>query len=344
MAEAFPYPLITLEEHYLSKAAVDYYAANGLGDPFDAITVLSHMRNDLVELGDKRLESMKKNGISLQVVSHAANSHALDEPTCQKINDEISQSTHARTERFAAFATLPMSNPPAAAEELRRCVQKLGFVGALTDNTDGGKFFDDPFYWPVFEAAQDLDVPIYIHPTVNEQVRPLLHDGNYPEAVSRTLNMHVWGWHSENALHIIRLFAAGVFDKFPRLKIIIGHNGEMLPFQLDRIERVSSNQWPLIGHKLQRNLRTVWDENIWITTSGMFSLAPMATIVRQCKPDHILYSVDYPFVKNEWGLKFMEELRADGMISEEILEGIAYKNAEKLLRVKARPYCLDNEL
>lgn len=101
--------------------------------------------------------------------------------------------------------------------------------------------------------------------------------------------------HSENALHVLRLFAAGVFDKFPRLKLIIGHMGEMLPFQLDRIIRVSDNQWPMAGVKLGRKLRQVWDENIWITTSGMFAVAPMATIMRQCKPDRILYSVDVSF-------------------------------------------------
>ena len=110
----------------------------------------------------------------------------------------------------------------------------------------------------------------------------------------------------------------------------------MLPFQLDRVIRISGTQWPKVRVKPERQLRQVWDENIWITTSGMFALAPMACLVRQCKPDKMLYSVDYPFAQNEWGLDFMKELEKSGMVSQEALEDIAYKNAEKLLGVKAQ--------
>lgn len=278
---------------------------------------------------------MRDNQIALQVVSHAANSLALDESTCVEANNELAARVGTDAS-FAAFAALPMVNPQAAAGELRRAVRELKFLGALIDNTCDGRFYDDPYFWPVFEAAVDLDVPIYIHPSFNEQVKPLLFDGNYPDAVAQTISMYGWGWHSESALHLIRLFAAGVFDRFPRLKIILGHMGEMLPFQLDRIVRVTSTQWPLVGVTLKRGFRQVWDENVWITTSGMFTVAPMATVIRQCKPDRILYSVDYPFAKNEWGLQFLKDLRDDGIISDEALEGIAYKNAERLLGVKVR--------
>jgi predicted TIM-barrel fold metal-dependent hydrolase len=113
--------------------------------------------------------------------------------------------------------------------------------------------------------------------------------------------------------------------------------GEMLPFQLDRIIRITSQQWPMAGVEPRRQFRQVWDENIWITTSGMFTVGPMATIIRQCKPDRILYSVDYPFASNEWGLKFLRDLKDDGLVTDEVLEGIAYRNAERLLRVKVEP-------
>lgn len=332
---AFLYPLITLEEHFLSQNVVDYYAARSRPDPYQETVLLRRCRDSLVEVGEERLQSMRDNQISLQVLSHAANALALDADTCAKVNDELAQNVRKHPGSFAGFATLPMIDPEAATKEFHRCVQDLKFVGALIDNTCDGRFYDDPFFWPVLEAAQELDVPIYLHPSYNEQTKPLLFDGNYPNAIAQTLSMYAWGWHSENALHIIRLFAAGVFDRFPRLKIIIGHMGEMLPFQLDRIIRVSGNQWPMAGVKLERQLRQVWDENIWITTSGMFAVAPMATVLRQCKPDRILYSVDYPFTRNEWGLQFLKDLRDDGLVTDEVLEGIAYKNAEKLLGVKA---------
>jgi predicted TIM-barrel fold metal-dependent hydrolase len=331
---AFPYPLITLEEHFLSPSVVDFYTARSRPDPYQETVLLRRCRDDLVEVGGIRLKSMKDNQVSLQVLSHAASAIALDVQTCKMVNDELAENVRKHPGSFAGFATLPMIDPGAASKELRRCIQDLHFVGALVDNNCDGRFYDDSSFWPVFEAAQELDVPIYIHPSYNDQVKPLLFDGNYPDAIAQTLSMYAWGWHSENALHIIRLFAAGVFDRFPRLKIIIGHMGEMLPFQLDRIIRISANQWPMAGVKLQRQLRQVWDENIWVTTSGMFAVAPMATVLRQCKPDRILYSVDYPFTRNEWGLQFLKDLREDGLVSEEVLEGIAYKNAEKLLGVK----------
>lgn len=334
---AFPYPLITLEEHFLSESVVNFYSANSRPDPYQDTVLLRRCRNDLLEVGDVRLKSMKDNQVSLQILSHAANALALDTETCIKVNDELAQNVCQHPDSFAGFATLPMIDPVAASIELRRCIKDLGYVGALIDNNCNGRFYDDQFFWPIFETAQELDVPIYLHPSYNEQTKALLFEGNYPNAVAQTLSMYSWGWHSENALHILRLFAAGVFDMFPRLKIIIGHMGEMLPFQLDRIIRISENQWPIAGVKLGRQLRQVWDENIWITTSGMFSVAPMATVLRQCKPDRILYSVDYPFTRNEWGLQFLRDLRESGMVTEEVLELIAYKNAEKLLGIKARP-------
>lgn len=331
---AFLYPLITLEEHFLAEAVVDYYHAQNRQDPYKETILIRACRDELVELGDVRLRSMDQSQISLQVISHGPNTLSLDLETCIKANNQLVKAVNEHPGRFAGFATIPMADPQAASRELRRCVQDLHFLGALIDNTCDGKFYDDPRFWPVFETAQELDVPIYLHPSYNEQTKPLLHDGNYHEAVAQTLGMYAWGWHSENALHILRLFAAGVFDRFPALKIIIGHMGEMIPFQIDRIIRITSKQWPQVGVTFKRQFRQVWDENIWITTSGMFTVAPMATIVRQCRPDRILYSVDYPFTKNEWGLQFLKDLQADGLVTPEVLEGIAYKNAQKLLKIE----------
>lgn len=331
---ALPFPTITLEEHFLSESVVKFYKSRSYRDPYEESILIRHCRDELLEVGERRIRSMDENGVTLQIISHAPNSKAIDVETCTNVNNELAQIVSGNVERFAGFATLPMIDPLAAAQELDRCVRDLRFRGALIDNNCNGQFYDGQSYWPVFEMAEKLDVPIYLHPTYNEQTKPLLHDGNYCEAVAQTLGMYAWGWHSENALHILRLFAAGLFDKYPRLKIIIGHMGEMLPFQLDRIIRVTSKQWPRAGVAIERSFRQVWDENIWITTSGMFTVAPMATIIRQCKPDRILYSVDYPFTRNEWGMQFLKDLKDDGLVTQEVLEGIAYKNAEKLLGVK----------
>lgn len=188
----------------------------------------------------------------------------------------------------------------------------------------------------MFEAAAKLDVPVYLRPAPNPQTKPLLYNGNYPDNVAISLSEYRCGWHNETAVHYLQLFEAGLFDRYPTLKIVLGHLAEMLPFQLDRIGVISGRQWPQIGLKLNRDLRQVWDENIWISTSGMFFLAPMATVLRQFKADRIMFSVDYPFGKNEAGLAFLKALKADGMVSDDLLEGIAYRNAERLLKVTAR--------
>lgn len=333
---AFPYPLIALEEHWLAQSVRDFYVANNTKHPNDEDGLTGIMTPALMDLGETRLKAMDESGVSLQIVSHAPNSLALDLATCVKVNDELSDLMESRPGRFRGFATLPMANPEAASRELRRCVEDLGFVGTLIDSNCGGRFYDDPLFWPVFAAAAEHDVPVYIHPAPNLQTKPLLYNGNYPDAVAESLSEYGWGWHNETAVHFLRLFAAGLFDRFPTLKIVLGHLGEMLPFQLDRIEGISMRQWPHLGVKLKRNLRQVWDENVWITTSGMFFLAPMAAVLRQCKPDRIMFSVDYPFGKNEAGLAFLKALQAEGMVSDDVLEGIAYRNAEKLLKVTAK--------
>ena len=333
---AFPYPLITLEEHWLAQPVRDYYVAKNVEHPNDEKGLVGMITPALMDLEDTRLKSMDESGISLQIVSHAPNSLALDLATCVQVNNELSDRIKSQPSRFKGFATLPMAQPEAAAKELRRCVEDLGFVGTLIDSNCEGRFYDDEFFWPVFEAAVQLDVPVYLHPAPNPRVKPMLYNGNYPDAVAESLSEYGWGWHNETAVHFLRLFAAGLFDRCPSLQIVLGHLGEMLPFQLDRVERISGRLWPHVGVKLERGLRQVWDENVWITTSGMFFLAPMAAVLRQCKLERIMFSVDYPFGQNDAGVAFLRSLRDEGMVSEEVLEGIAYKNAERLLKVTAK--------
>ncbi|KAK2056305.1 amidohydrolase [Colletotrichum caudatum] len=157
--------------------------------------------------------------------------------------------------------------------------------------------------------------------------------GPRPPALSRLANDALaagFGWHQETGLAVLRLFAAGLFDAVPGVKIIIGHFGEMLPFMMERVEKLS----PRWGAR-ERSWRRVWEENIWVTTSGVWGLAPLACVLRNTPVDHVLYSVDYPFAKNEDGLAWVRELRDSGMVTPEELDKIAYRNAEKLLRVKA---------
>ena len=319
-------PLIALEEHYFSTAVI-----NILDDKMvEQFKYIPGLRDKLTDVDQIRLDEMEKGKVSMQVISHACVAGAPSGPVCREGNDQLAQDMKKHPDRFAGFAVLPMSDPEECAKELERAVKELGFVGALIDNHVHGKYYDGSEYDVFWKKAEELDVAIYLHPTWPSDNMSMQYSGNFTDGAKRSIGASGWGWHTETGLHILRLYAAGLFDKFPKLKIIIGHMGEMLPFQLERICNLSI-RW---GDQ-KRKLKQVWNENIWITTSGVWSLDPLRCILGNTKIDHILFSVDYPFEKNENGLKWMEELEQSGLVTREQLEMIAYKNSENLLRIKA---------
>ncbi|KAI1263865.1 hypothetical protein F5Y18DRAFT_418157 [Xylariaceae sp. FL1019] len=320
-------PLITLEEHFISSAAKERLAMLQYPIFSKQWESFPETAKAIWDTDTLRLASMDKNGVSLQVMSHVPGVLSVEE--CRAANDEAAAAVKANPSRLAGFAELPIANSEDCAVELRRCVNELGFVGALIGNHANGVYYEG--YSALWQAAQDLDVPIYLHPAMPtaEQANAYC-GGDIPPAVKAGISQYAWGWHSDVATHVLQLFGAGVFDKFPRLKLIIGHFGEMLPFMVDRVQWATTH-W----EKRQRPFRQVYEENIWITTSGVWSVDPMATILRNTPINKILYSVDYPFTSNEDGLKFMKALEESGLVTNEQLECIAYKNAERLLKVKA---------
>ncbi|EKG19353.1 Amidohydrolase 2 [Macrophomina phaseolina MS6] len=322
-------PLITLEEHYIDHQVL----GTSQEDAFAYSTFPQPLMEKLAALGDDRLSDLDNNSISLQVLSHAPVDPSPQ--VCRGANDRLAATVRRHPSRYAAFALLPMGDPQAAAEELNRSVRDLGFVGALVNNHHKGSFYDDPRYWPVFSTAQGLNVPVYIHPCFPSQDKIYQYRGHYSESIAQMLGAWGWGWHSDVGLHILRLFAAGLFDLFPKLKVVIGHMGEMLPFQLDRIIDISEGLQTPEWTGRQRGLREVWESNIWITTSGMFSLAPLACLLKVTSPEKIMLSVDYPFSANEKGKQFIDDLWNSGLVSGRDVEGIAYRNAEALLGIRA---------
>ncbi|KAK7222841.1 hypothetical protein V2G26_010844 [Clonostachys chloroleuca] len=321
-------PLITLEEHVFTQFMWDKYDVNArramaARDPT--------VQDKLLETGDGRIATLDAGSIQTQVLSHIPCHPSLED--MQKVNDELSETKKQRPDRYECFACLSLNDPVEAAKELERCVVKYGFLGALFPNTlDDGTFYDTARFYPLYEKAQELDVPLYLHPIFpTADVSKLLFDGPYPKPVSIQIGGWCYGWHATVAIHVLRLFAAGIFDRYPKLKIVIGHMGETLPFMLDRIIPQTAN-WPGATSRV-KELRQVWDENIWVTTSGMFALGPMACLLRTTKIDRILYSVDYPLEDNQDGFKFLEELRDSGLVSEGDFAKIAYQNAKALLRI-----------
>lgn len=319
-------PLISLEEHFFSAAMLASPTAAKYSEQFKHILGL---REKLADVGPIRISSMDANNISFQIVSHAPGSLSATE--CRSANDQLSHFLKQNPDRFAGFAVLPVDDPAACAEELSRCITELGFVGALIDNhSSKGTYYDEAEYLPLFQTAAELSVPIYLHPTwPTTSMLSTLYTGNFPMSATQSISASAFGWHSDVATHILRLFACGLFDRVPNLKLIIGHMGEMLPFMLARINQLSVRWAPSA-----RTFQQVYDENLWITTSGNWSVDPMACILRNTKIERILFSVDYPFGRNEDGVRFMQELEESGLVDRKGLEMIAFRNAEALLGVR----------
>ncbi|KAF5023722.1 hypothetical protein F66182_4226 [Fusarium sp. NRRL 66182] len=318
---------VAVEEHFLSE----HLPRNLVALPRPP-TLPAETEQRLRDTGSSRLQSMDENNIKFTVLSHLVAD--ISPSDCPRINDDLHERVTQHPDRYAGFAALSMHDPDSAAVELDRSVRHLGFVGAMIPaHLPDGTFYDTPRFYPVFEAAQRLDVPIYFHPTFpTPEVRKALYEGPYPQDVAMSLAGWSAGFHFESGLNILRLFAAGLFDRFPRLKVVIGHAGELLPYLLERNWDYTS-RWSVAASRT-RDLRQVWDNNIWISTSASFEISPMACLLRVTRPERIMFAVDYPMGANENGKEFMEKLHKSGLVSESQWEGIAWKNAQDLLRLK----------
>ncbi|KAL7894164.1 amidohydrolase 2 [Trichoderma sp. SZMC 28014] len=321
-------PFITLEEHFLSSNAIAAL-------PTSQSQFYTKVRPDWLEkLTDitpngVRIEAMDSGGVNVQVLSNSFGITSLAPEVVAAANDELYTAIQTQP-RFKGFATLPMKHGKAAAAELERCIKELGMVGALIDShLDDGRYYDDEIALDVFAKAQELNVPIYIHPTTPlEDVQAALYDGNYDPEVGAVLGIAGWGWHCDTALSMLRMYGAGIFWKYPNLKVVIGHMGEMLPYMLDRIDEKVGQIW----QKAELSFEEVWAKNIWVTTSGMFTMPPMACLLKSTSIDRIMYSVDYPYSTTKQGEAFMRELQESGLVTEEEYAKIAFKNAKRLLK------------
>ena len=325
--------MLSLEDHFVSNVCQQDEVAEILALHLFPDEILQQV----TEIGPRRMKAMDVANVRLQVVSHIPVVISLD--GCRKTNDQLSAAVKQHKPHFAAFATLPMDDTANISTELERCITELGFVGALIPNHANGVYYDGPEYLPMWQAAEKLQVPIYLHPCPpTSQALPSFH-GNYSEDVVFALSTHAWDWHANCGLHFTKLYAAGVFDRCPKLRVVLGHLGEMLPFMLGRIERKlaltkDAKRW-------QRSFSDVYKQNVWLTTSGMFDIEPFKLILETTSIDRIMFSVDYPFESTAIAGEFMEKVQQSRLISDEDFAGIAYKNAEKLLNVQIPSQCSD---
>jgi uncharacterized protein len=318
--------VIALEEHFTTS---DYLKVTARHTP--AVAQSKIITEKLLDLGDGRLAAMDEGGIDLQVLSlAAAGQEYLEAATATSVvrdaNDELAAAIQAHPQRFAGFASLALKNPDAAANELERCVKKLGFKGGFVNGTEGGGFLDDAKFTSLFESAQELDVPLYLHPTPPLEAVQRSYFGGLPEKTAYFLSTAAWGWHVETGLHVLRLILSGLFDRFPRLQIIIGHNGEHLPYSLARIE----SALPVAITGLDKSLSDYFHEHFYATTSGYFTMPPFLCALQVVGTDRLMFSVDYPYRGNDMGRMFLQNLA----VSPADFKKITHANAERLLKLQ----------
>ena len=320
-----PQTCVGLEEHATFEALGD-------SSPFyDEIWKTKSVREDLLDRDAGRLAAMGAGHMGFQVLSQLPGMANERPEDCRKANDQLADVVRKNPLHFAGFAALAMSDPEEAAKELERAITELHLVGAMIDsrNPRDMSHYSDRKYWTVFETAQRLDVPIYIHPSpASEQLMKDQFEGEYAQVVATGLATGAWGWHSDVGLHVVKLFAAGVFKQFPKLKIVVGHMGEMIPMMIDRIDRLKFFQRGGCG-----SFRDVWERNIWVTTSGIFSVRTLEMLMKVTAFDRIMYSVDTPFEKAETGWMFLQELARSGILTTDQLAKLAYGNANNFLKL-----------
>jgi predicted TIM-barrel fold metal-dependent hydrolase len=315
-------PVVAIEEHYWDAELAKTYVGLEAARP-------GPQSERLHDLGALRLKEMDEAGIDVQVISHGAPS-AQKLPAdgaveiVRRVNDRLAAACAANPKRFAAFAALPTADPKGAADELERCVTKHGFKGAMLHGLANGVFLDDKRFWPIYERAEKLDVPIYFHPGLPHADVMAAYYNDYAKDFPMVVRA-AWGYTVETATTAIRMVLSGVFEKHPGLKVIIGHLGETLPFLVWRVDHAIARP----GAARQISFRDIWCNNFWITTSGNFSNPALMCCVQEMGVDRILFAVDWPFVPNPPGVQWMDTVPLCDEDKAKILSG----NATRLLRL-----------
>jgi len=319
MAEQTRPQVIAIEEHFWDPELVKQFKG---GDVIRA----PELEKRLYDLGELRIKEMDEAGIDIQVLSHGAPGgqklpDAIALEISRAVNDRLHDAVKQHPTRFAGFAMVPTNDAAKGADELERCVTKLGFKGAMLHGLANGVFLDDKRFWPIYERAQALDVPIYFHPAAPH---PAVIEAYYKEYVQSvpTILSAGWGFTVETATTALRLVLSGLFQQYPKLKVILGHLGEGIPFLIARMDEALSRQAKV-------DFRAAFSSHFSVTTSGFFSNPALLCCVQELGIDRILFSVDWPFVKNttatEW-VKTVPLCREDKV---KLLSG----NAKRLLKM-----------
>jgi predicted TIM-barrel fold metal-dependent hydrolase len=319
MAQQSRPQVIAIEEHFWDPELVKHVKG---GDVLRA----PELEKRLYDLGEIRIKEMDEAGIDIQVLSHGApggqklpDDIALE--LARGVNDRLQAAIKLHPTRFAGFAMVPTNDPRKGADELERCITKLGFKGAMLHGLANGVFLDDKRFWPIYERAEALDVPVYFHPSFPQQAVIDAYYKEYVESVPTILSAG-WGFTVETATTALRLVLSGLFQHCPKLKVILGHLGEGIPFLMARMDEALSRQAKV-------DFRATFSSHFSVTTSGFFSNPALLCCVQELGIDRILFSVDWPFVKNTVATDWVKTVPLCHEDQVKLLSG----NAKRLLKM-----------
>jgi len=320
---------IGLEEHFAIDETISD-SASFLDD-----RVWPELKENLLDFREKRIGIMDQYNIQMMILSlNAPAIQAIHEPKraieiSLRSNDILAEEVNRLPDRFAGLAALPMQSPEVAIEELERCVKDLGFIGILVNgfsqigDPESAIYLDLPQYRDFWKKVEELDVPFYLHPRNPLPSDARIYDG-HPWLLGPT-----WAFGQETAVHALRLMCSGLFDDFPNLKIILGHMGEGLPFNLWRVDNRNAwvNEPP--SYPAKKTISHYFQENFYITTSGNFSTPALLTTMLEVGVDRILFSTDYPFEAVSHAANWFDNLD----ISENDMKKIGRENSKMLFKL-----------
>jgi 2,3-dihydroxybenzoate decarboxylase len=314
---------IALEEHFLCPGLEDYWAPTAADLP---ATIRERALARLTDFGETRLAPMDRAGIARAVLGLAGPGVQAERDTVTAVrnarsaNDFLATEIQKRPDRYAGFAHLAMQDAQAAADELERCVRDLKFCGAMINGHTNGQYLDHPSLAPFWERAEALGTLIYLHPADPITPAPVL-DGH------KALRRATWEWTFETGSHALRLIFGGVFDRFPRARLGLGHLGETLPFLLWRFDSRAGPDFYAV--KLAKPPSQYIKDNIVVTTSGMCSAEPLACTIAALGHERVMFAADYPFESAEGAARFIDGADLGGQVRNDI----CFNNAARLFRL-----------
>jgi 2,3-dihydroxybenzoate decarboxylase len=318
---------IALEEAITTPATRDYLSITLSVAPTEeaAASLAKGLEDD-----DERIAKMDEAGIDLFVLSHTSPGVQAEKDAnvavqrAREANDFMQGLIRKHPDRYRGFAHLAMQNVQAAGDELKRCVEELGFVGAMINGNTNGVYLDDDCYEPFWERVVQLGVPVYIHPA-NPHIQPwVIRD--YP-----VMQGALWGWSTDNSSHFLRLLFSGLFDRFPELTIILGHMGETLPYFLWRIDSRYATTNNECGLK-KKNPSDYFRSNLIITTTGVCQDSSLQCAITEMGADRVLFSVDYPYENAKEAAHWIETTPV--LAGQGQRDSVCHGNAERILRLR----------